>query len=109
MLLRTLLTGLPLRVVALWPTTQELHSALHVDDNFGGVPFDTVFFPLSCLKLTFDVYLRSFPQILTSDFSDFPKQRNTVPFGLFDFLSRLLVSPLLTCCKAEIGYCITVR
>ncbi len=93
----------------MWAATQQLHGALHVDDDFSGVALDAVFFPLAGLQLAFDVDLRTLTQVFASDFGNFAEHRYTVPFGLFDFLTALLVSPLFAGCQTQVGHGVTVR
>ncbi|MMZ65446.1 hypothetical protein D1872_278510 [compost metagenome] len=96
-------------LVALWTAAQQLHGALHVDHDFGGVTLDTVFFPLAGLQFAFDVHLRTFTQVFASDFCNFAEHRHTVPFGFFNFLTGLLVGPLFAGRQTQVGHGVTVR
>ena len=77
------------------PAAEQLHGAVDVDDDFGGVAFDAVLFPLTGLQLAFDVALRAFAQVLSGDLGNLAEQRYTVPLGTLNLLARLLVGPLL--------------
>src|SRR5690606_31332533 len=68
-------------------TTEQLHGALHVDNDFGGVALDAVLFPLTGLQFALDVHLRTFTQVFAGDLGNLAEQRHTVPLGFLDLLT----------------------
>ncbi|CPR84726.1 Uncharacterised protein [Shigella sonnei] len=79
--------------VLLWCTSQHLHGARGLNKNFSDVTGDTVIFPATGAKLTFDVDLRTLAQIFTCHFRELAEQHHAVPFRLLPHLPRLFVTP----------------
>src|SRR5450830_68929 len=106
---RGLVVAAALLVALLWTAAQQLHGALHVDDDFSGVTLDAVFFPLAGLQLAFDVDLRTFTQVLAGNLGNLAEHRHTVPLGLLDLLTGLLVGPLFAGRQTQVGHGVAVR
>ncbi len=105
-LLATLLLTTALIVLA---TTEQLHPALHIHDDLGGIALDPVLLPLAGLQFVFDVHLRALAQVLASDLGQAPEQLDAVPLGALDLLAGLLVGPLLAGGQAQTGDRVAVR
>ncbi|MNR38277.1 hypothetical protein D3C85_1563650 [compost metagenome] len=61
-------------LLAIGATAEQLHGALHIDDDFSGVALDAVLLPFAGLQLALDVDLRTFAQVLPGDLSDLAEQ-----------------------------------
>src|SRR5690606_11123403 len=87
---------------------EQLHAAVHIHHDLGGVAFDAVLLPLAGLQASFDVALRALAQVLAGNLSDLAEQHHAVPLGALLQLTGLLVLPAVGGRQRDVGHRIAI-